>query len=36
MTLCGAVLTKHTASTAFRDAKLTAHLINASAATRGA
>jgi len=36
MALCGAMLTKHTTGTAFRNTQLVAHLINAPAATRGA
>jgi hypothetical protein len=36
MALCGAMLTKHTTGTAFRNTKRIAHLINASAAARGA
>jgi hypothetical protein len=36
MALCGAMLTKHTTGTAFRNTQLITHLINASAAARGA
>ena len=36
MALCGAMLTKHTTGTAFRNTQLVTHLINATPTTRGA